>query len=167
MEICQITLLRASKLFELRFCAELMLRSDPWKTYGFNLKQCIDVLKGNEKEVYIAVYKTQNIGFVAMHFQGVLRGYIQTLCVEPKFTSKGIGTFLLEFCERNILSCFPNVFLCVSSFNKQAQKLYYRLGYKKIGELKNHVVEGYDEYILQKHTCSLMEFNANNIDKQP
>ena len=153
---------RVLKVSDLTFCAELMLQSDPWKTYCFTFKQCFGVLQGDKKEVYIALYENQKIGFVALHFQGLLRGYIQTLCIKPEFTSQGIGTFLLEFCERKILKKFPNVFLCVSSFNLQAQKLYYKLGYKKIGELKYHVVQGYDEFILQKHTSSLTDFYGDN-----
>ncbi len=158
----KIKVVRIFNEAELTFCADLMLQSEPWSTYRFTFKQCIGVLQGDKKQVYIAVYENQNVGFVAFHFQGLLRGYIQTLCIKSDFTSKGIGTFLLEFCEKKILKKFPNVFLCVSSFNTQAQKLYYRLGYKKIGELKDHVVEGYDEFILQKHTASLIEFYADN-----
>lgn len=162
-----LKLQRVLKVSDLKFCAELMLQSEPWKTYCFTFKQCVGVLLGDKKEVYIALYENQKVGFVALHFQGLLRGYIQTLCIKPEFTSKGIGTHLLEFCEKKILKKFPNVFLCVSSFNLQAQKLYYRLGYKKIGELKNHVAEGYDEFILQKHTCSLIEFYADKKKEQP
>jgi ribosomal protein S18 acetylase RimI-like enzyme len=48
--------------------------------------------------------------------------------------------------------------MCVTSFNHQAQKLYYRLGYEKIGELKNHIIEGADEYILRKQGSPISEF---------
>jgi ribosomal protein S18 acetylase RimI-like enzyme len=154
----KLTLQRVLKASDLKFCAELMLQSEPWKTYCFTFKQCVGVLQGDKKEVYVALYEEQKVGFVAFHFEGLLRGYIQTLCIKSSFTSKGIGTFLLEFCEGKILKKFPNVFLCVSSFNLQAQKLYYRLGYKKIGELKNHIAQGYDEIILQKHTCPINEY---------
>ena len=151
---------------ELSFCAELMLQSEPWRTYRFTYKQCIGVLQGNKKHVYIAEYENQKVGFVAFHFQGLLRGYIQTLCIKAEFTSKGIGTFMLKFCENKILQKYPNVFLCVSSFNHEAQKLYYRLGYKKIAELKDHVLHGHDEYILQKHTSSLIDYFADNKTHQ-
>jgi [ribosomal protein S18]-alanine N-acetyltransferase len=45
---------------------------------------------------------------------------------------------------------FQNVFLCVSSFNKKAEKLYRKLGYKKIGVLEDFFVTGYDEIIFRK-----------------
>ena len=51
--------------------------------------------------------------------------------------------------------------MCVTSFNHQAQKLYYNLGYEKIGELKNHIIEGADEYILRKHGCPTSKFKRN------
>ena len=62
----------------------------------------------------------------------------------------GIGTQLLQFCEERIFNVSPNVFICVSSFNSGAQRLYYKLGYQKIGELKDFIVHGHSEILLRK-----------------
>jgi type I restriction enzyme R subunit len=68
--------------------------------------------------------------------------------------------YLFGLCrpERLMDIVFNFVFMCVTSFNHQAQKLYYRLGYEKIGELKNHIIEGADEYILRKQVSPISEF---------
>jgi ribosomal protein S18 acetylase RimI-like enzyme len=50
--------------------------------------------------------------------------------------------------------------MCVSSFNKKAQQLYRRLGYKKIGVLKNFIVPGHDEILLRKTLGPLAEFRT-------
>jgi ribosomal protein S18 acetylase RimI-like enzyme len=42
------------------------------------------------------------------------------------------------------------VFICVSSFNKDAARLYYKFGFKLVGELDNFIKEGYTELLLRK-----------------
>ena len=54
----------------------------------------------------------------------------------------------------------PNVFLCVSSFNKEAQRLYKRLGYRKVGELKDYVVKGHSEFLMRKSIGPIMGYKA-------
>ena len=48
--------------------------------------------------------------------------------------------------------------MCVSSFNTEAQKLYLRLGYEIVGELKDYIVAGYSEILLRKTIGPLSEF---------
>ena len=48
--------------------------------------------------------------------------------------------------------------MCVSSFNQDAQRLYLRLGYELVGELKNYIVAGYSESLLRKTIAPLIEF---------
>lgn len=143
---------------ELDRCAELMSQSEPFNTLKFNYEKCKLAVRGDYKEVYIASVDNKFLGFVVLQFYGVLRGYIQTICIQPDQRGKGIGTFLLKFSEEKLLKQFPNVFMCVTSFNHRAQKLYYSLGYEKIGTLTNHIIEGADEYILRKQICPNSEF---------
>ena len=139
-------------------CAELMSLSEPFKTLKFDYEKCKLAVRGDYKEVYLATVENGFAGFVVLQFYGLLRGYIQTICVEPAYRSKGIGTALLNFSEEKILKQHPNVFMCVTSFNHRAQKLYYSLGYEKVGELKDHIIKGADEYILRKQGCPTSEF---------
>ncbi len=141
-------------------CAELMCSSEPWVTLNFTLDQCMKGVRGDYREVYVAMVDDELAGFVVIQLYGVLRGYIQTICVKPEHRNKGIGTALLMHSEERISKISPNVFMCVSSFNKEAQKLYERLGFEKIGELKDHIVRGYDEYILRKSAGPFSEFVA-------
>jgi ribosomal protein S18 acetylase RimI-like enzyme len=43
-----------------------------------------------------------------------------------------------------------NVFMCVSSFNIEAKRLYIRLGYEVVGELRDYIVAGHSEILLRK-----------------
>lgn len=143
---------------ELDQCAKLMCQSEPFVTLKFEYEKCKLAVRGDYKEVYLVFVENEFAGFVVLQFYGVLRGYIQTICIQSNHRGKGIGTALLKFSEEKLLKLFPNVFMCVTSFNHRAQKLYYSLGYEKIGTLTNHIIEGADEYILRKQGCPISEF---------
>jgi ribosomal protein S18 acetylase RimI-like enzyme len=66
---------------------------------------------------------------------------------------------MVDFAERRILSEVPNVFMCVSSFNDAARRLYQRLGYQVVGELTDYIVAGYSEILLRKTTGPLTAFS--------
>jgi ribosomal protein S18 acetylase RimI-like enzyme len=143
---------------ELDECAQIMCSTEPFITLKFTLEKCKAALRGEFKEVYVVRIENEIAGFVAVQTYGLMRGYIQTIALKPEFRNKGIGTALLKFSEERILKEFPNVFMCVSSFNYEAQKLYYRIGFEKIGTLTNHIIQGVDEYILRKQGCPTSEF---------
>ncbi len=131
-------------------CALMMSKTDPWITLGMNYDQCLKAFEGNCKEVYIVSSGKEIVGFVVLQVCGTFSGYIQTICIREDSRGKGFGTKLLEFCEERILKFSPNVFICVSSFNKGAIKLYYEFGFKLVGELDNFVKEGFTELLLRK-----------------
>lgn len=72
------------------------------------------------------------------------------MCVDPALRGRGIGTELLRFAEDRIFSRFANVFMCVSSFNHGARRLYARLGYEVVGELRDYLVAGQGEILPRK-----------------
>ena len=131
-------------------CALMMSETDPWITLGMNYDQCLKAFEGDCKEVYIVSYENDIVGFVILQVCGTFSGYIQTICMREDNRGKGFGTMLLEFCEERILKFSPNVFICVSSFNKDAIRLYYKFGFKLVGELDNFVKEGFTELLLRK-----------------
>jgi len=77
-------------------------------------------------------------------------GYLQTICIAPAFRGQGLGSRLVAFAEARIFRDQPNVFLCVSGFNHAARRLYERLGYTCVGELKDYVVAGQSEWLYRK-----------------
>jgi [ribosomal protein S18]-alanine N-acetyltransferase len=132
------------------FCALMMSKTDPWITLGMNYDQCLKAFDGTFKEIYLTEYEKEIAGFVIIQVCGTFSGYIQTICISEAYRNKGFGSTLLQFCEERILKFSPNVFICVSSFNKRAAKLYYDFGFKLIGELDNFVKDGFSELLLRK-----------------
>ncbi|NWJ50258.1 MAG: GNAT family N-acetyltransferase [Bacteroidetes bacterium] len=131
-------------------CGTMMAKSDPWITLGMNYDLCIKAFEGALKEIYIVSVNEEIVGFVILQMGGTFKGYIQTLCVSEAYRGKGYGKKLLHFCEKRILTISPNIFICVSLFNKGAIKLYEEFGFKRIGELENFVKEGFTELLLRK-----------------
>jgi len=135
-----------------------MAASEPWITLQRSYKASLKILTNPLREVYMAVAKSEVIGFIILQMEGTFTGYIQTVAVKEEWRRQGIGSRLIAFAERKIFSKKPNVFMCVSSFNKKAQKLYRRLGYEKSGVIKNFIVNGYDEILMRKTIGSLTDF---------
>jgi ribosomal protein S18 acetylase RimI-like enzyme len=146
---------------ELRTCAQLMATSEPWITLRRTYEESLKILGDPSREVYVAVKEREVVGFIILNMNGPFIGYIQTVCITPAWRSKGIGSQLLQFAEERIFRDVPNVFMCVSSFNTEAQKLYRRLGYEIVGELKDYVVSGHAEILLRKTIAPLTEFKKN------
>ena len=147
---------------ELKICAHTMATSEPWLTLRRSYEQSFKLLSDASKEVYIAAHDAEIFGFVILDLHGGFKGYLQTLCVMPEWRGRGLGSRLLQFAEQRIFREHPNVFLCVSSFNPEAQKLYLRSGYEQVGVLQNYVVTGYDEILLRKTIAPLAEFETMN-----
>ncbi|TAL80176.1 MAG: GNAT family N-acetyltransferase [Bacteroidetes bacterium] len=128
----------------------MMSKTDPWITLGMNFDHCLRAFDGSCKEIYVVESGKDIAGFVIIQICGTFSGYIQTICISEHYRGRGFGTKLLKFCEERILKFSPNVFICVSSFNKGAIKLYYEFGFKLVGELDNFVKEGFTEILLRK-----------------
>ena len=143
---------------EAEFCAGFIVSSDPWLTLRLPYHHALQRLCDPAREVYLAQVKDQIAGVLILHLGGSFSGYIQTLAVHPVWRNRGVGTKLVQFAEQRMFRESPNVFLCVSSFNDRAQKLYQRLGYERAGELPDYVVKGYSEILMRKTRGPLSDF---------
>ncbi|HSC36335.1 MAG TPA: GNAT family N-acetyltransferase [Chitinophagaceae bacterium] len=139
-------------------CAEMMCASDPWKTLQRDSKACREALRGDYKEVYVIIRGDELLGFAVLQMVGAFKGYIQSICIAPDVRGQGLGSTLLKYCEERIFEECPNVFICVSSFNTDAARLYYRAGYQKAGELTDFLVPGHSEILLRKSIGPLIGF---------
>ncbi len=135
---------------EAAWCAHVMSTSEPWITLGRGYDDSLRALTHAEREVHVAHVGGAPGGFLILDLKGALVGYVRTLCVAPEMRGRGLGTRLLGFAEERIFAEWPNVFLCVSSFNHDARRLYERLGYERVGELRDFVVAGHAEILMRK-----------------
>ena len=139
-------------------CARLMTASEPWITLGRTYETSLRMMQDPTREVYLARDEAGLAGFLILCLTGAFVGYIQTICIQPDRRGQGLGSRLIQFAEDRILEESPNVFMCVSSFNRNARRLYQRLGYHEVGELSDYIVEGYSEILLRKTQGPLATF---------
>jgi [ribosomal protein S18]-alanine N-acetyltransferase len=149
---------------EAQWCARLMSSSEPWLTLGRSYAESLERMKDPSRERYVAKLGSVLAGFVILNLKGAFIGYIQTVCVSPEFRNHGLGTRLVQFAEKRIFQECPNVFICVSSFNHGARKLYEQMGYRMVGALMDYVVRGHSEFLLRKTTGPLTDFRRQLVD---
>ena len=137
---------------DLEACARMMSTSEPWITLRRDFARCLAVVSDPTREVYVARAGAEVVGFIVLNMAGAFAGYIQTVCVAQVTRGRGVGAQLVGYAEARISRVSPNVFLCVSSFNAGAKRLYERLGYELVGTLKDYLVPGHDELLYRKTT---------------
>jgi ribosomal protein S18 acetylase RimI-like enzyme len=143
---------------EIDACARMMAGSEPWITLQRDYGASVQTLTSTGKEVYVATDGKEILGFIILNMQGGFIGYIQSIGVAPEWRSRGIGRRLVAYAEERIFRDSPNVFICVSSFNPDAQRFYRSLGYEAVGELKDFIVHGHSEILLRKTIAPWREF---------
>ena len=150
MPTCQIRPLADDA--QAQACAALMASSDPWLTLGYGYDTLLRTMRATGREIYLAHADrdARLAGFIILNLQGTFVGYIQTICIAAEFRGQGCGSQLVAFAEERIFRDHPNVFLCVSSFNHSARKLYESLGYAQVGELTDFLVAGHSEILMRK-----------------
>ncbi len=133
-----------------RECARMMASSEPWITLQRTADALVPVISDPVKDVHLVRDADGIAAFVILDLRGLTNGYVQTICVRDDRRGGGLGAALLGWSEIYIQQQSPNVFLCVSSFNAGAQRFYARLGYERVGVLREYVVNGYDEILMRK-----------------
>jgi ribosomal protein S18 acetylase RimI-like enzyme len=144
-----IRLMRGKK--EAEACAGLLAISEPWLTLRRGQKQnALKALTDPTREAYVAINNKTVAGFALLDIRGPFRGYIHLLGVMPEWRNRGIGAKLIQHVEQRVFREHPNVFLCVSSFNREAQRFYKRMGFKRVGTIPDYIVTGHSELLMRK-----------------
>ena len=138
--------------------ARMMAASEPWVTLGITVDGAQQVLTDPSREQYAMRDEGGVAGLIVLDMRGLLCGYIQILCVRPDRRAGGLGSALIRWAESRIFRDSPNAFICVSSFNSGARRLYERLGFEPVGVLGELIVPGYDELLLRKTRGPWSEF---------
>jgi ribosomal-protein-alanine N-acetyltransferase len=142
---------------ERALCAGIMAGSDPWITLGMSLGHLMKTLGDPLNEVYAATVKDEIVGTMVIQTRGAFSGYLKSIAVHPDWRGRKLGEQMMAFIEKEIFSTCANLFLCVSSFNTDARRFYERLGYEKVGVLKDYLVRGHDEILMRKSIAPILE----------
>lgn len=137
------------KLSHIDGCNKIVAASEPWK----RLQESIDFQHYiTLKQAHVCIVNSKVAGFVIFIPEPVFArgGYLRAIGVAASMHGLGIGKSLMAYAEKKTAARAQNLFLCVSSFNRAAQKFYLALGYKKAGALRGLIRPGMSEYIYWK-----------------
>jgi [ribosomal protein S18]-alanine N-acetyltransferase len=143
---------------DIEWSAQLMASSDPWRKLKRDYRACRAALENPSKECYIVRVGEEAAGFLVLDMTGPFPGYLQTICLAERARGRGIGSRAIAWAEDRIFRDSPNVFICVSSFNPDARRLYERLGYSLVGTLRGFFVDEHDELLMRKTRGSWAAF---------
>lgn len=135
-----------------------MAASEPWLTLKRGAAESLRIVSDPSREVHLAWRDAERLGFLILNMRGAFVGYLQTICVAPEARGAGVGSEMLRWTEERVFRSTPNLFLCVSSFNPGARRLYERLGFETVGVLKDYLVAGHDEILMRKTRGPLLGF---------
>lgn len=131
--------------------AHLLATSEPWLTLRISEEQCRRNCHNPECLLYMAYRNARPAGIILLDPHGIAGSpYIKSIAVYPDFRGEGIGTMLLSFAEDIFRAEAKHIFICVSSFNKRARKLYERFGFQAAGEFRDFIIEGASEILMHK-----------------
>jgi ribosomal protein S18 acetylase RimI-like enzyme len=126
-----------------------MAGNDPWLTYKCSVEWSRNVLNWPGSSLYAAVAE-EAVGGILLHPKGFLGSpYIAAVVVAEEFRGNGIGSTMLQFAEQAFLGA-RHAYLCSSSFNSRALRLYRRHGYLQVGELPDFIADGVSEFLMCK-----------------
>jgi len=143
---------------ETETCADIFSKSEPWVTLGMNSSHFNKILSDPLNEIYVLKVDVEIAGVIILQMQGPFPGYVKAIVIDDKWAGKGYGRLLLTFAEERVFKDSPNMFLCVSSFNKTAQPFYQKMGYKVVGEIENYLVTGLSEILMRKTKGAVLEY---------
>lgn len=117
--------------------------SHPW-----SIKSLESELANENSHFYVAYENGVIAGYIGMNIV-IDEGYIYNVAVSEKFRKKGIGSSLVNhlvtYGKKNNL-CFLTLEVRASNLN--AQSLYSKFGFIKVGERKNYYSEPAENAIL-------------------
>jgi ribosomal protein S18 acetylase RimI-like enzyme len=131
--------------------AHLLATSEPWITLRITEEQCMKNCHDPEFLLFTAYRNERPAGIIILDPRGVAGSpYVKSIAVYPEFRGQGIGTTLLSFAEDLFRNNAKHFFICVSSFNSRARKLYEKYGFQAVGEFKDFIIEGESEILMHK-----------------
>ena len=124
----------------------------PWAHYDFGPDRMTASIKGSDDGVvrYQIECGADLAGVVIIVCPWLAGPYLQMLAVLPAHQNRGIGAAFLGWFEAEARGHFRNLWLCVSGFNTEAQRLYRAHGFERVATLDGLVREGDDELLMRK-----------------
>jgi ribosomal-protein-alanine acetyltransferase len=127
------------------------IETECFKDEAFTREQIARLLKDYDSIGFVACVGNKIVGFVISMIyidRNDLQGHILTIDVLPDYRRKGIGQMLIQETERILKQKGAKASrLEVKEDNYAAINLYKKLGYEKVGKLKNYYGNSHGIYL--------------------
>ena len=137
--------------------AEWLVRVPLWQRYQVSATAARTRFEDGLRQKHILLVcdwgaDKRMVGFAWCLQHGVfgLSAYLRLIGVQPDHSKLGIGAALLAHTERLALEFAKDMFLLVSDFNVDAQRLYLKHGYTQVGAIPGYVLPDVTELIFRK-----------------
>ena len=145
-----------AKKGQARDCLLCVKNSDLWDAYFKSNPSHEAALEEmiKKKQIYVASNMNGNcVGFIGVIENGCFRkfSYLSILAVKKRYRGKGVGKALVNKFEDLGFEKAERIFMLVSDFNKTAQIIYRKFGYKKVGNIPDLYKAGISENLLVKY----------------
>jgi ribosomal protein S18 acetylase RimI-like enzyme len=91
-------------------------------------------------------------GVISVRYPWLKGPYLELLAIFPEFQGRGLGTRVLAWMEQEAIRHEArNLWVCASSFNDSALRLYERNGFRQVARLRGLVEDSCDEILLRKY----------------
>jgi ribosomal protein S18 acetylase RimI-like enzyme len=81
---------RFERRADAKICARMMANSEPWVTLRRDYDASLKILTDPSRVVYLAVVGNEIVGFTVLNIYGAFTGYLQSVCVAPRWRGKGV-----------------------------------------------------------------------------
>lgn len=122
----------------------------PWAHYGFAAATLAENFKSPGAAAYQIDCAGELAGAVVVRPVWLMGPYLQMLAVLPPFQGQGIGARVVTWFEAEARLKARNAWLCVSTFNPIAQRLYQAHGFEPVATLDGLVRDGDGELLMRK-----------------
>ena len=145
-------IIRESAVADFPALVGILSTTEAWTSYGINYDMAIGLFNEMEDAIYIAEIDNKVIGFITLRINGVgnIGAYIRMIAAAEGCRGQGVGSAMLNYVNEIASKKMPNLFLICSLENLGAQRFYVKMGFQKIGILKNLVVKDRDEILFRK-----------------
>jgi diamine N-acetyltransferase len=133
--------------------AESIVAMPPWSVMNYPADAMRSFLEGSSDTVsrYRLEQRGEDAGIVSIRYPWLKGPYLELLALLPNFQGQGLGTRILRWLEGEAMRLEArNLWVCASSFNHGALRLYEGYGFQRVATLPGLVVDGYDEILLRK-----------------
>ena len=126
---------------------------DPWARAGYTGERLASFFAQSEHAVsrYRMMLSGSLTGVLVVRHNWLHGPYLHFIGLLPQFHGQGIGGIVLAWFEAEARRASRrNLWLCVSSYNVAARRLYERHGFRLAAELDDLVIDGFDELLMRK-----------------